>query len=233
MSATTLGPRLTPAQKALVRSEQAEQLVAWISRVYGRRFPEAEPGDIAALAREALVLAARRYDPSRGASFATFASHRVRGHLTRQLCSAHYRKAPIEVLLAEAERQRAAPPEGTDRAAASQTAEQARQAAQAWTDARCWELAIAAMLHPAVAPTPEELTGWRQARAALEEARAALPEKQALILRRRFDEGATMRAIAIELACSTDTVRRQMGQALTTLRWRLEGQGGGSAEVAE
>ena len=233
MTKTTIGPRLTPAQKALVRSAEAEQLVAWAARVYGGRFPEAERDEIVALAREALVLAARRYDPSRGASFATFASYRVRGHLTRELCAAHHRKAPIEALLAESERRRVVAGPNDDLAAAAQTPEQARQASKAWTDARCWELAIAAMLHPVATPTPEELAGWRQARAALAEGRAALPAEQALILRRRFDEGATMRSIAGELGKSTDTVHRQMEQALTALRWHLEGEGVTATEVAE
>ncbi|MEQ9323023.1 MAG: sigma factor, partial [Polyangiaceae bacterium] len=163
-------PRLTPAQKALVRSDAAEQLVDWVRRVYAPRFPEAEPDDIVALAREALVLAAVRFDPGRGVRFATYASHRVRGHLLRQLSSARYRKAPIEALLAESERQketRAA----DDMDAASLTPEQSRQATRAWTDARCWELAIATMLHPVVTATPEEVAAWQQARLALEEGR--------------------------------------------------------------
>lgn len=223
-------PRLSPAQKALVRSDAAELLVDWVRRVYGPRFPEAEPDDIVALAREALVLAALRFDPGRGVQFATFASYRVRGHLLRQLSSARYRKAPIEALLAESERQKEARV-ADDMAAASMTPEQARQSYKAWSDARCWELVIAAMLHPVVTATPEEVAAWQQARLALEEGRAALPADQALILRRRFEDGASMRAIAAELGKSTDTVHRQMEQALTTLRWRLRGQGLGSAEV--
>ncbi len=72
------------ARNALV--EQHRRLAAAIAASFHRRFPSRfELDDLVQIGVLALLGAAARYDPGRGASFATYARHRIRGAILNAL----------------------------------------------------------------------------------------------------------------------------------------------------
>src|SRR5690606_1064832 len=99
--AIKLPARLSAAQRALVDSPESERLVTWAVDRAIRRWPTAEPAELAALAREALVLAAQSYRPGE-ASFWTYAEQRVRGHILDHLLKEAMALAPSLVRIVRA-----------------------------------------------------------------------------------------------------------------------------------
>ncbi|MEZ4446086.1 MAG: sigma-70 family RNA polymerase sigma factor [Polyangiaceae bacterium] len=219
--------RLGPAQRALTRSTEALALVSRAKRLFLRRFPTAEADDVEALAHEALMLAARRYDASLGVPFAGYAAQRVMGHLKRELVRERYRKAPLAALLAEAEARgarRAAGEEG----GANDGREEARQRLGGSLASRSWELLLVAMLHSSQGPDPEQMALGRELRRVLAEGKASLGEEAGYLLRRRFDDGVGVAALAAELGVSTSTVERRLVRAMAQLRAFVRARWGSS-----
>jgi RNA polymerase sigma factor for flagellar operon FliA len=67
-------------------AERNVSLVIHVARDYGRRLPPGVNfGDLVGAGNLGLVEAARRFDPAKGASFATFARHRIRGAIIDSL----------------------------------------------------------------------------------------------------------------------------------------------------
>jgi RNA polymerase sigma factor for flagellar operon FliA len=66
--------------------ERHVSLVIHVARDFQQRLPRSvDPGDLVSAGNVGLVQAARRFDPGEGASFATFARHRIRGAMMDSL----------------------------------------------------------------------------------------------------------------------------------------------------
>ncbi|MEZ4447208.1 MAG: sigma-70 family RNA polymerase sigma factor [Polyangiaceae bacterium] len=221
-----LPSRLTPAQQALARSDEAQQVVRWAVRRFAARYPDAERGDIEGLAQERIARAARSYDPTLGVSFGAYAALGVQGYLHRELGRERYRKGAVAALLAEAERRRlrALP-------TADESPEEAAATLAGALGEESWALALRLLLHPEVLTSPEDILAARRVRHALEEGRATLPEPQALVVTRHLQQGVSLKAVAAELGCHRSTVYRHLDAALGALRAFLEARGLGATEA--
>ncbi len=221
--------KLTPAQRALVNSPGARELVRWVVRRYVRRYPATGADEVRALADEALVLAARRFDPDRGVPFAGYAAKRVTGHLTRQLGAERYRGFPALLSMVENAmvEKHAATTSPLD--AADQTPAEARAFAASWVADRAAHYAVAVALGPKKPSSPEDDVNdrqlWHNAIAALEHAERDLAPELRRIVGRHYRDGLSIEDIADEIGKSRATTYRLHKKALDALRGRLLSQG--------
>jgi RNA polymerase sigma factor for flagellar operon FliA len=160
--------------------------------------------DLVAFGFGGLLEAERRYDPSRGVRFQTFAYYRVRGAMldgVRKMADlprrAHQR------LKEEAERTPTAAPSPLDKAFARMSA----------------NLTSASPLQGSFADeSPESALLKNERIERLLAALAALPPRQRALIRGRYFEGRTLEAVAAELGVSKSWASRIHTQALSALR---------------
>ena len=206
--------RLTPAQKALVTSSEAQQLVQYATRLFTFLSPNAPVDELTSVANEELVRAARRYDPTHGARFATYASKGVVGRLTDRLTAeARFQQWRNAIAFHSLALQ---PSLDSARDTPDQATERLHRRLGAAFAAR----AVAALA--AVDPlSPEQSVSltqqWHRAIAALKRGRAQLPRDQAVVIQRHFYEGVSVEAVASEIGCSRSAAYRLRKEALDRL----------------
>lgn len=216
--------RLTESERALVEAPESERLVRWAVRHVCSTWPAADPVDVAALAREALVLAAPRYRPGE-ASFATFARKRVIGHVFDCLRRDFLARAPgLEVMVRQhvllQNQQRAERSRPYDAPTEAQARVRARMARLAF------DLYMTATFHHA---SPEAILSSSQEREraeeALREACAELPPLEATVIERHYIEHQPLANIAEERGVSYSTVKRAHRRGRAHLRRALADRG--------
>jgi RNA polymerase sigma factor (sigma-70 family) len=220
----TLPRRLTESERALVEGPESERLVRWaVNHVCGT-WPAADPREVAALAREAMVLAAPLYRPGK-ASFATYARKHVIGHIFDSLRRDFLARAPgLEVLVRQhvllQNRQRSERTRALDAPTDAQARVRSRMARLAF------ELYMTATLHHA---SPEAILSWSQEREraeeALREACAELPPLEATVIERHYLEHVPLATIAEELGVGYRTVKRAHRRGRAQLRRALAARG--------
>lgn len=185
-----------------------------------RRAPHLGHAELSAVAAEALVLAARRYDPARAVPFHTFAFPRVRGALIRAV--RRERSAWVErLLVAEHD---ARPLLDADGPAAlgnlADSREAARQRAVRWARETAASAALAALC-----ASPEVLVataeGRARALAALRAAVTVLDGEERRFVELYYERGATLDEAARELGFVKRTAQRLHDRVKTRLAFEL------------
>lgn len=218
---------LTPAQRALVASPEAQGMLAKLAgRLHSRFRDVVSLEDLAGAGRLALTEAARAYAPALGTPFDVFAWSRVHGAMLRLL--------RVEGQLAKLARE-----------AAYRAADLAREEGDPWNDgeaehgaylAQFSDALVAAMMIGAVgegtraaSAGPEAGVSSHQlharAIAALERAVAALPEPDPALIRLVYREDRTLHEASVALGISYATGRRTHARALARLSVKLRAAG--------
>jgi RNA polymerase sigma factor for flagellar operon FliA len=194
--------------------------------------------ELVALASAGLAEAAERYDPDRGATFATFAWYRVQGAIIDGLRASTLLprrtwarlialRAASEYLEQRAERERAAPAAASG-AAPPATDEALAQVARAMSAIRTvYVLSLEALCDRGFdtagdAPTPADgiADDLDRARAAarLRAAVAQLPDNERAVVTKHYFEGKTLLEAGAELGRSKSWASRLHAQAVERLR---------------
>lgn len=230
--------------EVLERFHAGLELVAIIANRLVRTMPNAmERDDLLSAGREGLLDAARRYDPSHGASFSTYASLRIRGSMldaVRQLSTLpRYQYYRVVALQAAAEFTEGEwPRAGARPAGAGATAESATEKS---FDERLESMAVAAAVRlrvsagneepsteaQATGQDPEEAFGkaeliWRIRReidTMVEERELPVDERE--ILQRHYFDGTSITDIARDMGLDKSWVSRQHTRAIARLTQRL------------
>lgn len=188
--------------------------------------------ELVALANTGLAEAATRYEPDRGASFATFAWYRVQGsvidglrkqtNLPRRVWAKLVAlRAASEYLENRAERdagaakQGARPPEGADALAAVKNAMSAIRTMYMTSLEGMREGGFDA---PAAAPGADERIDAQRLSARLRDALAALPDKERALMTKHYWEGKNIMEAGAELGISKSWASRLHAQAVERLR---------------
>ncbi|HEY5924258.1 MAG TPA: sigma-70 family RNA polymerase sigma factor [Kofleriaceae bacterium] len=194
--------------------------------------------ELVALGNAGLAEAASRFDPSRGASFQTFAWYRVQGAIVDGLRKASNLprrvwqklialRAASEYLEHRAERdagaaQRGAkPPEGADALAAVRTAMSAIRTMYVTSLEGLRDKGFDAPDPNALAPADRMDTGRLSAK--LRDALAALPEKERALVTKHYWEGKNLLEAGAELGISKSWASRLHAQAVERLRTIVDG----------
>ncbi|MEZ4447255.1 MAG: sigma-70 family RNA polymerase sigma factor [Polyangiaceae bacterium] len=223
-------PRLTPAQRAAVASDNARLLVERAAR-YARRHYGLDLAEGRSLGNEALVLAVLQYQPGRGASFVTYASPRVRGHILDHVLREHREAAAVRAVLDVAEGG-AAEPETQEERWEAMNEERAQTEARVEQRLALMAVELVAAARAAEPASPEAQLIQHEERkrlfAALDEAMATLPDDEKEVLVQRL-QGASFEVIAARLGCHVRSVARRRARALERLGAILRAQGVASA----
>lgn len=191
-----------------------------------------EMDELVALANAGLAEAATRFEPDRGATFATFAWYRVQGsildglrrqsNLPRRVWARLVAlRAASEYLENRAERDAGAakqgvpPPEGTDALAAVKSAMSAIRTMYVTSLEGLREAGFDA---PDAAPGPDAGIDTRRLSATLREAIAALPDKERALMTKHYWEGKNLLEAGAELGISKSWASRLHAQAVERLR---------------
>jgi RNA polymerase sigma factor for flagellar operon FliA len=219
-------PRSVDSPEVLARVQEGLELVDSIARQMRRQFgPHVQVDDLASYGREALLAAARSFDPDRGIPFRRWASLRVRGSMiecARQggsLPKRVYRKlralqAADFVHAVANEEQAAAPPqspEAADAALTDQLATAAMAAAVGFLAMRHTEA-----LEGAKDPdhSPESNVGHAELLGRIREAIAERPEQERALLTRHYFDDVTFEEAARELGLSKSWASRLHTRAI-------------------
>lgn len=167
-----------------------------------------ELDDLIAFGFGGLLEAQRRYDPSRGVRFSTFAYHRVRGAMLDGVRSmAAMPRRAHERSRVEGEPMLTAIPSSTDKAFARISA----------------SLTSAAPIpHASAEESPESTLLQGESIQRMLEALGALPDRQRALLRGHYFEGRQLDELAAELGISRSWASRLHVQALRVLREALQ-----------
>ena len=188
--------------------------------------------ELVALANAGLAEAAQRYEPDRGASFATFAWYRVNGaiidglrkatHLPRRTWAKLVAlRAASEYLEQRGERDRgaaqqgAAPSTGPDALAAAQ---QALAAIRTMYVTSLEAMRDSGFDPASEAPAPDHRLESSQLAARLREAIDRLPDKERALVTKHYWEGKTLLEAGAELGMSKSWASRLHAQAVERLR---------------
>lgn len=224
----------------LARVNEGLELVEIIARQMRRQFgPHVRVDDLASYGREALLAAARSFDPDRGVPFRRWANLRIRGSMidaARQggnLPKRVYRKlralqAADQVHETANENQAAAPPQGPA-AADAQLGDQLASAAMAmalgFLSPRGGEA-----LESAKDPdhSPESNVGHAQLIARIKAAIAELPEQERTLLTRHYFDDVNLDEASRELGLSKSWGSRLHARGIESIarylkRARIEG----------
>jgi RNA polymerase sigma-B factor len=233
---TDQGPScpLPPDRRALVEGHLA--LAAHLARRFTPRGESFE--DLFQVACLALVRAAKRYDPTRGTAFSTFATRTVLGELQRhfrdQVWSVRVPR-PLKELLIEARQLEA---ELAQRHGRRPTVPELAEALGVHPDdlLQAQEASHAYRAQPLPGPAEQEATGRTGAadrlvdpraedplhcaelRAGLVPALAELPPRDRVVLELRFRQGLSQSEIARDLGVSQMQVSRILARSLARLR---------------
>jgi len=217
---------LTSAQQRLVASEPVQRLLERYVRTFTPSWPKRTAAEIRSLAAEAVVLAARRYDPSRGVPFEAFAAPSIRGHLIRRLA----REARDSSLLILCESPDIPPPQATKRSvmdAMHDTPEQGYARVAERVARRAGELIVSALLATAANPEQQLVAReqYRLALTALDAAIGKLPSRQQRFVQLYFRQRRTHREIATDMGRSERTIERLHAAVIETLARSLRRAG--------
>jgi RNA polymerase sigma factor for flagellar operon FliA len=191
-----------------------------------------EMEELVALANAGLAEAATRFEPDRGATFATFAWYRVQGaildglrrqsNLPRRVWARLVAlRAASEYLENRAERdagaakQGVSPPEGADALAAVKSAMSAIRTMYVTSLEGLREVGFDA---PDATPGPDARIDTRRLSATLREAIAALPDKERALMTKHYWEGKNLLEAGAELGISKSWASRLHAQAVERLR---------------
>jgi RNA polymerase sigma factor for flagellar operon FliA len=192
--------------------------------------------EVVALANAGLAEAAERFDPARGASFATFAWYRVHGTIIDGLRKATQLprrtwarlvalRAAGEYLEHRGERDRAA----AERGAPALGSDALGAVARAMSAVRTmYVLSLEALRDRGFdaageAPAPSDGLDRARTAARLREAIARLPDKERAIVTKHYFEGKTLLEAGAELGVSKSWASRLHAQAVDQLRALIEG----------
>lgn len=191
--------------------------------------------EVVALANAGLAEAAERFDPARGASFATFAWYRVHGAIIDGLRKATQLprrtwarllalRAASEYLEHRGERDRAAAGRGAPAQGTGALAAAFRAMAAVRT---MYILSLEALRDRGFdaageAPAPSDGLDRARTAARLREAIARLPDKERAIVTKHYFEGKTLLEAGAELGVSKSWASRLHAQAVDRLRAQVD-----------
>jgi RNA polymerase sigma factor for flagellar operon FliA len=225
------GARASPGELA----ERHLHLVHHIARDFQKRLPRAVSfDDLVGAGNLGLLEAARRFDPSRGASFGAFARHRIRGAITDSLreidsisrCRRSQWRAAERAIAVLSTRLGRAP---TDR----EIAVRLKLSEGRWqklcqelyesgcpVDGHRWPTAAPASADcvPGTWPDPERLAARAELRAAVTDAIRTLPPRYREVVTRYHFAGWTMKQIGTQLGVNESRVSQIHSGALRRLR---------------
>lgn len=224
----------------LDRSELAERHLDLAKKAAAIYFPRVRQhigyDDLVAMGQLGLAEAATRYDPSKGASFKTFAWYRVQGAILDGLrretalpravwARIVALRASAGYLEAQAERARAA----KDKVAAASTADKLREVKAALGAIRTMYTISIHTLEPESLPdalrTSEQASdvalNRERLKAKLDAALAGLPPKERELIHKHYVEGKTLLDAGAELGMSKSWASRLHARAVDQLRARL------------
>ena len=224
-------PKIVDSPEVLARVTEGLDLVDLLARQMRRQFgPHVSIDDLAAQGREALVGAARSFDPDRGVPFRRWVNLRVRGAMidsVRQggnLPKRVYKK--LRALQAadfvhEAASEEAMPttPAAADAKLGDQLGTAAMAMALGFLSMRQTE-AIDAAKDPD--HSPESNVGHAELLTRVKEAIASLPEAERALLRRHYFDDVTMDEAARELGLSKSWASRLHARAIEGLARSLK-----------
>jgi len=194
------------------------------------RWPELGLDELVSIANEALVLAARAYDPGVGVPFEAYAYSRVRGQLLRVGgAEAIGRAPPLSALLRlddDTTSRRSEPADLSE--ALNDTPSQARQRAVRYARREIAALIAAALLSPGPRQADEQIitrNSSRRALAALDRAVSRLPEPQRRFVELYYRGGTRLEDIAAEFGRSIRTLQRLHDTIKSTLATELSSCG--------
>ena len=227
-----------PASARASPDELAERhlsLVIHLARDFQRRLPPCVNfGDLVGAGNLGLVEAACRFDPARGASFATFARHRIRGAMadslrrldpvSRRLRS--FQKAAKQAADALTVTLGRAPSDAEVAAHVGLPACRFERMSRELNEAGCTvngsaprETAVFAVDRlPAGCDDPERLAEWAELRASMNGALRTLPPRDRTVIRLRHFDGWAMKRIAAMLGISEGRVSQIHSGAMRRLR---------------
>lgn len=227
-------PKPVDPPEVLARIEEGLELVNVLARGMRRQLgPDVNVDDLSSCGREALLAAARSFDPDRGIPFRRWATLRVRGSMidaARQsgsLPKRVYRKlraiqAADHVHEAANEEQAAAPPKSPEEADAKlsdQLATAAMAAAVGFLAMRNNEA-----LDHAKDPnhSPESDVGFAELLQRVKDAIAERPEQERTLLMRHYFEDVTFEDVAKELGLSKSWASRLHSRAVEAIARSLK-----------
>ena len=222
------------------RPEDLEELVLSyrpLARALARRYATAAGSreDLEQAAYEGLIKAIHRFEPERGAAFASFAVPTILGELRRYLRDTAW-PAHVPRSLQERVRQvRAAAEDFSAAHGRHPTAPELAREMACEDEAVVEALGVSSALsvvpldrlardHDAAVPVAEQVgvdePGFERVEclAAIEEAMPMLTRGQKTVLRLHFGEDLTQRQIALRLGVSRSEVARDLGEAIARLR---------------
>ncbi|MGA8995904.1 MAG: sigma-70 family RNA polymerase sigma factor [Nocardioidaceae bacterium] len=243
LGTTSLGdPRPVAALAAPVASERTESLVREHLPLVGhlvREMLTRVPGhvnrdDLTSAGMLALVQAAEGYDETRGASFSTYASTRVRGALVDELRSLDWASRSVRRRARQVDETRSAMSTRLGRPVADHEVATELGMAGAEMAAHRDDLARASVvslqgfedssvddLLPSHGPTPADLVEQREQVAYLHDAVAHLPARLRAVVEGYFFADRPMAEIAAELGVSESRVSQLRAEAVSLLRGAL------------
>ncbi|MFO1349991.1 MAG: RNA polymerase sigma factor FliA [Gammaproteobacteria bacterium] len=231
-----------------IRDDSPEQLISRYAALVNRiahhllaRLPAAvQIDDLIQAGMLGLIEATRRYDARRGANFATFAEHRIRGAMLDEIRkgdwtprSVHRKAREVSTAIRAVEAANGG--EATDREVAAQLGITLAEYHKTLADMRgqkllsIEELGAAdddderegadGLVSPAIGPA--ETVQREQLQALLALAIERLPEREKLALSLYYDEGLNLKEIGLVLGVSESRVSQLHSQALARLRARM------------
>jgi len=200
--------RTASADRVFLLHQGLVRAVAW--KIHRRVPSQVDLDDLVAYGQIGLLEAMQRFEEERGLKFATFAWHRVRGAILDGLAKMRWFDR-IEFEKGGYER----PQEAVDAAAA-----QKKQAGQRVAQVPLEDDSLLSSSKP-----PAVIAEDREAVAFLMNVVAALPEREAGLLRGVFFEGRTLSEAARRVGVSTAWASRLQNRTLADLRIALEAHG--------
>lgn len=223
MSERRVAP-LTAEQQQRVRATLP--LCTRLARRFAPRCRFLSFDELVSIGHEALVDAARTFDPSHGVPFEAFAYIRIRGEMSDRAAREHREQTlPLAAARRAEARHLAAPlPEGDPFA---ETRDDAKKRAADWAQGLADTMILAALL--AERPTGESELCARQeyARgvAALSEALRVLDPREAELVELLYTQGLSMRQSASQLGVALRTVQRHHEKIVERLGSELRRRG--------
>ncbi|HKC27781.1 MAG TPA: sigma-70 family RNA polymerase sigma factor [Jatrophihabitans sp.] len=220
-------------------------LVAQIVRDVMRRLPtHVNRDDLMSAGTFALMLAARGFDPGRGAAFAGFAAIRVRGAIMDELRAMDWATRSVRTRAREAESVSSMLSARLHRSPTREEVAQAMGVSVSALDAVHSDVQRASVLSlhsftadelgelaPSSDDTPDAVILRREQLGILCNAIAELPERMRIVIERYFFEQRNVAAIASELGLSVSRVWQLRTEALQLLRAGMQACGVGPAQT--
>ncbi len=204
---------MTQAHAALLR--EVEFMILAFAQQYARRFSRVRREDLAQEGRRVALEIAGRFDPNRGATFATFCYQRVLGAML------DYAKKELQAPVPVSFSKFAARDEGPDaRDSLTLGADSPEQALLGTLQGRIAAFVSHQVLNP-TAPSVEELHGAAARSELVRSAVASLPSDASTFVRLFYEEGLTLEEVANNMNVSKRTAGRTHQRVKEMLSRRL------------